>query len=122
MTTYVTYVAEDGTEFETEDECAAYERMQSVCGIRFFDQNLNEIPVNGSAVIAAEKSYFFVVENDEQANDFSRLIHEEYGERYWPEVVSDGQAWAYDADKEAWFELHEIVDGYRGLLTQLGCT
>lgn len=118
MTVYKTFVAEDGTEFDTEEECLAYEQAVSETGMRFFDSKLKEIKTD-TAVTAADNAYFIVVENDEQAMAFISYLRSEYG-TVMPCPVSDGQVWGYDAEKETWLEIHEIIEGYQGILAQLG--
>lgn len=120
MRSYVTYVADDGTEFHDEGECLSYEQAQKCShGLRFFDESMHQI-TDSYAIEAAQEAFFFVVDNDAEAEEFLAYLRENDCND-WPSGVSDGQAWAFEPDEGVWMEIHSLIDSYHGILHTLGC-
>lgn len=73
-----TYVADDGTEFDTEKECYEYEhRYDNIVssGVVFFDSKHNRMPTD-DIIYCAEKCLGLYVPTEESA----KLVHELFRE------------------------------------------
>ena len=70
----VHYFADDGTEFDTEEECLEYERTfkDQITAVRFFDDDYDELSdlehIEGYGV------YMYIVDRDKAELLFNRLV------------------------------------------------
>lgn len=79
------YVANDGTEFEDEDECLDYERvegMKIVQGVKFFFENGKEVTDYSSLEDLLDRSYFIKITDEDDFDKFEELLYDELGRRY----------------------------------------
>lgn len=71
MTEYITYVAFDGSEFDDEDDCLAYERTMKATDyedeIFFYDSNRKPVPLN---VEDLDDVYFVNIETEKASKWF----------------------------------------------------
>ena len=127
----VHYFADDDTEFDTREECEAYERSLRVNfeSITFFDRELNIMhpEKDGADAIAANSMYLKILDSEKAAH----LINWLYG--YVGMCIDGlgdlvtGDIYAWDGDEYGWFcpsrklrELQKIVDAVEKAVSQLG--
>lgn len=99
MTIKKLYIAEDGEEFETEEECLEYEGKRDVHdAIVMFASN--RLPIlNADSVTAFEDSNYLYIINAEKAKAFFDYISDAYGLAAPNlEEVEDNALFAYDYD------------------------
>jgi len=83
MQEVIKYVAEDGTEFEDEDECLDYEKGMLLAdfssrGLRAFDDNKRELPIEDYIEIGSllDDSWFFIISNAIK-DEFAKVMRDE---------------------------------------------
>lgn len=99
MTTKIIYIAEDGEEFETSDECLKYEKQRDASGaILMF--STNRLPITDADSITAfeDASYLYIIDA-EKAKVFFNYVSDAYC-LATPnlEEVKDHALFAYDYD------------------------
>jgi hypothetical protein len=78
MTTKIIYIAEDGEEFETSDECLKYEKKRDVRNaVIMFDSNRLPI-VDTDSVTAFEDSNYLYIIDAEKAKVFFDYVSDAY--------------------------------------------
>ena len=104
----ITYIAEDGEEFEDEEECLAYERLlQKVCGVMAFDDDRNL--VSSADDVATTAQYYFITDAAEAKKSFD-FISDYYGTDI-PTELKDGDIFRYDSDRYVWINvIDELSD------------
>lgn len=97
MTTKIIYIAEDGEEFETSDECLKYESKRNATGaVLMFAGNRLPI-VDTDSVTAFEDATYLYILNAEKAKAFFDYISEAYGMAVPnPEEVTDHALYSYE--------------------------
>lgn len=103
------YIAEDGTEFEDEQECLAYEAAQSAKGLKgkvvLLDRQFKSIPLDN---LAEWENTFFIFTKDVSA------LHELRAVWDWdltglcpPDFLFEDTAglFAYDEDNDTWYHM-----------------
>ena len=100
MTIRNIYVAADGEEFETEEECLEYEKTRDASdAILMFNSN-NQIIEDIDSVTAFEKSMYLYILNAEKAKKFFAWINESYGYAVPdPDGVNGNELYAFDEDR-----------------------
>ena len=128
MTTRTVYIADDGEEFETEEECAAHERcMKTLPGtLGFDDAAVFQNPADSNADEAFSRSeYIFIVDEEEAAKTFE-YFGSEYGYTVPATTYHTGDILRYDYDKDVWVnmvkEYVEHTEMMIGLLNSIGDT
>lgn len=99
MTTKIIYIAEDGEEFDTSDECLKYEAKRDAHGaVIMFDSNRLPI-VDTDSVTAFEDSNYLYIIDAEKAKAFFDYVSDAYC-LATPnlEEVEDHALFAYDYD------------------------
>ena len=112
MTTRTVYIADDGEEFETEEECAAHERcMAGLPGILGFNDKAvyQDSEKNDVDQAFNNSEYLFIIDENE-ADETFEFIGDYYGYTV-PTVFSTGDILRYDYDKDEWVN---VVDDYLG--------
>lgn len=110
MTTKIIYIAEDGEEFETEEECLAYERNRDASGaILMFDSD-RQILDDADSVKAFENAMYLYIINVERAKKFFDFVGEDYGYIVPDEVIEHG-LYAFDDDPhcQSYYELSDRI-------------
>lgn len=130
MQEVIKYVADDGTEFEDEDECLDYERKTllanfSYRGLRAFDCNKKELPVENYTDIGSllDDSWFFIIPNAVK-DEFAEAIREEdwHSEFYYyiNDSKDDENLFYWDEDEDCWknykYELAKLLELGQGLV------
>lgn len=101
-----TYFAFDGTEFDTEEECLAYENRVLALwdSVDTFDSEFN-LGEKGSET-ALEDAYYIVVKDEENAKSFVQWVNSVYGFSFPDEDIVEGNGIIYyDEDRSAWVNL-----------------
>ena len=110
MTTRTVYIAYDGEEFETEEECAAHERcMADLPGILGFNCEGEFQDPKQSDVDRAfnDSEYVFIVDEEEAAKTFE-FIKDYYGYEA-PEEFHNGDLLHYNGEEDEW---ENTIDKY----------
>lgn len=116
MKQVISYVANDGKIFDTEEECRLYENNISINAIDkvfFFDENLKQIflsrNLNSPFSDILCDSFFIVVKDMEQWERFIELLERYYINYYEHliEIVTEPGIYFYCEEKEDWISLKE---------------
>ena len=110
MTQKITYVADDGEEFETEEECAAHERcMEDLPGILGFNgKAVYQDPRKADVDSSFNESEYLFITDENEADETFEFIGEYYGYTI-PAEFHTGDILRYDYDNDAWVN---AVDDY----------
>ena len=103
------YVADDGTEFEDEDECLDYERtekMKTIKGVKFFFENGKEISDYSSLEDLVDRSYFIKITDKDDFDKLEEMVFDELHRHYW------AYGWDDLKDKTGLFYYDEAFDGW----------
>ena len=110
MTIRNIYVAADGEEFDTEEDCLDYEQTMDASGaIIMFDSDRKLIKGVSSAE-AFERSMYLYIVDAEKAKRFFDLMCDDYG-HIVPEDVEDYALYMYDDNirGQSYVELQELI-------------
>lgn len=120
MTEITKYIADDGTEFEDEDECLDYERttsMKKIQGVKFFFENGKEVTDYSSLEDLLDRSYFIKITNEDDFNKFEELLYDELGCSYWADgwnsLKGEKGLFYYDEDRDCWVSWEAEYDKLR---------
>ena len=109
MTTKITYIADDGEEFETKAECLEYEKNKDASDcVLMFDENLNHLESEDSGA-AYEKSVYFYILDSEKARKFFEWQSDNYGYCY-PEKTVNGQLYYFNDEKQNYENMNEFIE------------
>ena len=118
------YVADDGTEFDTEEECTSYESIaNSLPGIVGFDHNARFLdPAKTSADDIATSSFYFFITDAKKAGESFEYMSDYYGVEV-PAVFESGDFMKYDEKADRWVcaekDLASSVSGFVDVLDDL---
>ena len=105
-----TYIAADGEEFETEEECLEHER---VCdpgdSVVLYYSDCDRITDGRDIIEMFERADHIYVRDAEQAKIFFNWINEETGMDI-PHNVADNTIYSYDGLRAAYFNLNEAIE------------
>ena len=103
----VTYVADDGEEFDTEEECQAYELALNDCpGVLGFDLDLAfQDPKKLGANDAFVNSNYFYVYDAEQAEKTFEILGDYTGTTTPDRELHAGDLFRYDGDSDEWIDM-----------------
>lgn len=110
MTIRNIYVAADGEEFDTEEDCLDYEQTMDASGaIIMFDSDRKLIKGVSSAEAFDRSMYLYIVDA-EKAKRFFDLMRDDYG-HIVPEDVEDYALYMYDDNirGQSYVELQELI-------------
>lgn len=114
------YIANDGTEFDNEDDCRYYEvteNMKTIKGVKFFFENGKEITDYSSLEDLLDSSYFIKITDENDFDKFEEIISDEFGGDYWADGWSSlrGETglFYYDEDSIRWMSWDEQYDKLR---------
>lgn len=110
MTIRNVYVAADGEEFDTEEDCLDYEQTMDASGaIIMFDSDRKMIKGVSSAEAFDRSMYLYIVDA-EKAKRFLDLMRDDYG-HIVPEDVEDYALYMYDDNirGQSYVELQELI-------------
>ena len=115
------YFADDDTEFDTEDECRAYEagQQEDFKSVLFFDDAFNHLDKPSQTTF--ECAMYMKILNGDRA---SRLMRWQWG--YYgvcmdglPEALQDGEIYYWDNDYGAWFNPVAKMEKYRSIVESI---
>jgi hypothetical protein len=112
----IAYYADDGTEFETEEECRAYENKLSNLthelrnGVFAYDHRRNYIDFNNMSIDDFESAFeqisYIKFDNQEAIDAFMEKANE-FGFPYFENGINrplvPGERYFYDDNKDKWF-------------------
>ena len=103
------YIAEDGTEFEDEQECLAYEAAQSAKTLKgkvvLLDRQFKSIPLDN---LAEWENTFFIFTKDVPAlHELRKVWDWDLTGLYPPDFLFEDTAglFAYDEDNDTWYHM-----------------
>ena len=112
----IIYEANDGTKFNTAEECERYESKSSILLDRknflCFDQNLHPIKLCEEYSFAEiiEKAYFFICFTQEAVEAFQEKVDEADESDIFPYIRKDAlYGWAVD-NSDCWSDVWEVVE------------
>ena len=112
----IIYEANDGTKFNTAEECERYESKSSILLDRknflCFDQNLHPIKLCEEYSFAEinEKAYFFICFTQEAVEAFQEKVDEADKSDIFPYIRKDAlYGWAAD-NNDYWSDVWEVVE------------
>lgn len=117
MTTRTIYIADDGEEFDSEEECTAHERcMTELPGILGFnDKAVFQNPQESGVDYAfSDSEYLFIVDDGDAAETFE-FIKDYYGYEV-PEMFHTGDLLHYDEHDDKW---ENVIDKYTGMTVMI---
>lgn len=130
MQEVIKYVADDGTEFEEEDECLDYERKTllanfSYRGLRAFNGNKQELSVENYTEIESllDISWFLIIPNKIK-DEFAEALQEEVGHNSFSYCIDDSEddenLFYWDDQEDCWknykYELAKLLEFGQGLV------
>ena len=103
----ITYIANDGEEFETEEECQAYELALNDCpGVLGFDLDLTfQDPEKLGANDAFVNSNYFYVYDAEQAEKTFEILGDYTGTTTPDGELHAGDLFRYDEENDGWVDM-----------------
>lgn len=110
MTIRNIYVAADGEEFDTEEDCLDYEQtMDASDAIIMFDSDRKMIKGISSAE-AFDKSMYLYIVDAEKAKRFLEIMCDDYG-HIVPEDIEDHALYVYDDNirGQSYVELQKLI-------------
>ena len=119
MTELHLYIAEDGTEFEDEQECFAYETEQSAKKLKgkvvLLDAQFRLIPLESLA--DWDKTFFIFVKDVSALHELRAVWDWDLTGLYPPEFLNGDTAglFAYDDDADAWYHMGTRLQGLQAI-------
>lgn len=105
MRSETTYYAFDDTEFDTAEECLAYEKSVSeqMTAAEFYDDEMNIVDAQKDGTGDA---YYIRIINAKKAPALFRWLNDQFGMEH-PEDgdYEDGDLYVYDCDHDEWVNL-----------------
>lgn len=117
----VTYYADDGVEFDTEEECRAYEEEQNACfdSVMFFNEKFEWKKEPDASFIESDAVYFKVL-NADKAERLFRWLYEWCGACFPENPLEDGHVYAYDDEDyhadNYWVDVTERFEKMRDII------
>ena len=109
MTELHLYIAEDGTEFEDEQECLAYETMQSAKELKgkvvLLDAQFKPIPLDNLA--DWDKTFFIFAKDVSALHELRAVWDWDLTGLYPPDLLFEDTAglFAYDEENDTWYHM-----------------
>ena len=109
MTELHLYIAEDGTEFEDEQECLAYETAQSAKTLKgkvaLLDADFKVIPLD--ILEKWDRAYFIFVKDVSALHELRAVWDWDLTGLYPPDLLFEDTAglFAYDEDCDSWYHM-----------------
>lgn len=110
MRKQITYIADDGEEFASEEDCYAYEHRfdDAMNAAVFLDSKFNVIPFDLEKVYV--NSIYIVIRDEEKAKDLFWAIHEYEDLFEPPENYHNGDLIAWDGHRGEYIDLYAERD------------
>lgn len=107
MKKVVTWIADDGEEFDTEEQCLAYEHRfdDALDAALFLDDDFNVIPFNLERVY--DSFQYIVIKDAEKARDLFWAIYNWENCFVIPKDYKDGDILSWNGDCESYDFLYE---------------
>ena len=113
------YIAEDGTEFEDEQECFAYETEQSAKRLKgkvvLLDADFKVIPLGSLA--DWDKAYFIFTKDVSALHELRDVWDWDLTSLYPPNFLNEDTAglFAYDDDADSWYHVGTFLQEIQAL-------
>ena len=113
------YVAEDGTEFEDEEECLAYETAQSAKKLKgkvvLLNADFEVIPLD--ALEDWDRVYFIFVKDVSALHELRDVWDPDLTGLYPPDFLNEDTAglFAYDDDADNWYHMGTRLQGLQAI-------
>ena len=119
----VVYIADDGAQFEDEDECKEYEYVNQMKGkfptTRFFNRECQAVPFLATCEFC--ESLFYVEVNDfEEANRLHEWFNDCGFDSIWRRDFKKGRnitlgRFFYDTKEDGWRNVDELYNAYKSV-------
>jgi len=119
MRKQITYIADDGEEFATEEECYEYEHRLDGAkdSVIFLDEDFKLIPFDFAQIY--DRYIYMVIMDSEKAKQLFDAIHDYEWRFVRPESHKDGDVLMWDADNEWYVDLlkdrDDLLDKIRNI-------
>lgn len=121
------YIADDGTEFEDEDECLDYERtekMKTIKGVKFFFENGKEISDYENFEDLLDRTFFIRITDKDDFDKFEEMLYNEisyyYGTDGWRDLENEIGLFFYDKDLDRWMNWDKQYDKLLEIRKKMG--
>ena len=116
----IVYRADDGTEFNNEDDCMEYEEKQQLHGIKlashFWDRNGHPLLIE-DLTGAVKYAYYAEFATDEEAVFIDSYAYKKVGCCIFEDTCyAKAGRYYYDSDSDAWKNIEELNKPYREVL------
>lgn len=116
----IVYRADDGTEFNNEDDCTEYEERQRLRKIkltsRFWDRSGHPLLIEDLAG-TVEHAYYAELATDEEAVFIDSYAYEKVGCCIFEDTsYAKAGRYYYDSDYDKWKNIEELNKPYREML------
>lgn len=112
MQTRTIYIAHDGSEFDTQEECLQYETIDiNMPGMMCFDGDMNYIDHKEyGAAYAFERSRWVFITDGYAARRTGKYFNEHYGLVSIPDDATTGDVYEYDENTDEWMNVGEACE------------
>ena len=112
------YIADDGEEFEDEEECLAYEeQMKSIDGVELFTYTFENCTGQGGIEAFEHASYMFIRDPDRAEKYFEYVQRE--GGYDTPGYFVPRDCLQYDERSGSWIDMRDEIQKMQDNLTKL---
>lgn len=121
MRTETKFYAFDDTEFESESECLAYEKMLkgSLCGVRFFDGEAHELTLDPDNPEEIEDAMYCHIVDDKAAPALFDWLNSYTGLELPNTEIKNNDLWYYDTDQYEWVNVTEKLKKLTGIVKKI---
>lgn len=117
----IVYRADDGTEFNNEDDCMEYEEKRRLRGMkltsRFWDRSRHPLLIEDLAG-TVEHAYYAELATDEEAVFIDSYAYEKVGCCIFEDTCyAKAGRYYYDSCHDTWKNIEELNKPYREMLT-----
>lgn len=119
MTIEYTYIADDGTEFDNEEECRAYEDALKVQfdSVVIFDENKNILSHDWEEIEGND--FYIVIVAAEPARELFDKLGDYISFKKPKFEVHAGDVLAWDLYSEEWYNVHDRIEEFTRLIGEL---
>ncbi|GEM_PF-6215867 len=118
MTIKNIYIADDGEEFENEDDCLWYEeQLKAIDGVDLFTYTFEKCNDLGGCDAYEHATYMFIRDPD-KAEKYFQYILEQYGYDS-PKDLKPGDCFRLDAHTEEWVNMRDEIQELQDNLLNL---
>lgn len=112
------YIADDGEEFENEEDCIAYEeQMKSIDGVELFTYTFENCTGQGGAE-AFDHAIYIYIRDPDRAEKYFTYVQNQTGYEM-PTNYVPGDCLRYDENSDAWINMRDEIQEKQDNLIKL---